>query len=54
MLEWCNSKGISLNLEESRFCKDNLKYYDFMFSEKGMKPDTQKIQEIQEIPAPEK
>ena len=46
VLEWCDSKGISLNLEKSRFCKDNLKYYGFMFSVKGMKPDPQKIQEI--------
>ena len=41
VLERCDSKGITLNLQKS------------MFSKKGMKPDPQKIQEIWEMPAPE-
>ena len=41
VLEWCDSKGITLNLQKS------------MFSKKGMKSDPQKIQEIWEMPAPE-
>ena len=51
VLERCDSKGITLNSEKSIFCKDNLKYYGFMLSKKGMKPDPQKIQEIRELPA---
>ena len=42
-----------LNLEKSVFRKNNLKYYGFMFSEEGMKPEPGKIQKIQETPAPE-
>ena len=38
-LERCDSKGITLNMQKRVFCKNNLKYYGFMFSEKGMKPD---------------
>ena len=47
VLERYESKDITLNLEKSVFCKNNLKYYGFMFSKKGMKPDPEKIQEIQ-------
>ena len=54
VLERCDSKGMTLNLQKSVFCENNLKYYGFMFSEKGMKPDPQKIQDIQEMLAPEK
>ena len=53
VLERCDSKSITLNLQKSIFCKNNLKYYGFMFSEKGMKPDPQKSQEMREMPAPE-
>ena len=52
-LERCVSKGITLNLQKRVFCKNNLKYYGFMFSEKGMNPDPQKIQEIREMSTPE-
>ena len=53
VLERCDSKGITPNLQKSVICKNNLKYYDFMFSEKVMKPDLEKIQEIREMPASE-
>ena len=53
VLERYKSKGTTLNLEKSVFFKNNLKYYSFMFSKKGMKPDTGKVKEIQETPTPE-
>ena len=52
VLERFDYKGITLNLEKSVFCKNILKYYGFMFSEKGMKPDPEKIEEIRETPVP--
>ena len=53
VLERYKSKGTTLNLEKSVFFKNNLKYYSFMFSKKGMKPDPGKVKEIQETPTPE-
>ena len=40
VLERCESKDTTLNLEKSVFCKNNVKCYDFMFSEKryGTRP----------------
>ena len=52
LLKWCESKDITPNLQKRVFCKNNLKCYDFMFSE-GMKPGPEKKQEIQETPAAE-
>ena len=52
VLKWCESKDITPNLQKSVFCKNNLKCYDFMFSE-GMKPGPEKKQEIRETPAAE-
>ena len=53
VLESCKSRGITLNLEKSVFFKNNLKYYGFMFSKKGVTADPQKIQEIRVTPSPE-
>ena len=53
VLESCKSRGITLNLEKSVFFKNNLKYYGFMFSKKGVTADPQKIQEIRVTPASE-
>ena len=47
-LERCDSKSITLNLEKNVFCKSNLKYYGFMFIDKGTKTEPEKIQEIRE------
>ena len=52
VLESCKSRGITLNLEKSVFFKNNLKYYGFMFSKKGVTADPQEIQEIRVTPAP--
>lgn len=41
----------ALFLEKREFCKNNLKYYSFMFSNRGTKPDPEKKHEIQEAPA---
>ena len=42
VLERRDSKNTTLNLEKSVFCKNNLKYYGFKFSEKDMVPDPEK------------
>ena len=52
--ERCESKNVTLNLEKSSFYKNNLKCYGFMFSKEGIKTGPEKIQEIQEAPAPER
>ena len=46
VLERCESKGITFDLEKNFFCRNNLKYYGFMFSKKGVKPDPEEKQEI--------
>ena len=53
VLQRCDFKNINLNLQKSVFCKSRLKYYDFIFSEKVMKPHPENIQEIRETSAPE-
>ena len=49
----CEDQVITLNLEKSVFCKSNLRYYGFNFSENGMQPDPKKVEEIKNTPQPE-
>ena len=50
VLERCESKGTTPDLEKNIFSEKNLMYYGFMFSEKAMKTDPEMIQETREIP----
>lgn len=53
LIKRCEEKGITLNLQKCIFSQQSLKFFGFVFSEKGMHPDPQKLDEIKQIPEPE-
>ena len=55
VLEQFNSSELTLNKEKCSFNKnslDSLSFFGFMFSDKGISPDPQKVQAIHDAPPP--
>ena len=53
LLQCFEEKGLTLNLSKCLFSQRTLKFFGFVFSEKGMHPDPQKLDEIKHMPEPE-
>ena len=46
-------KGLTLNLEKCLFSLNKLKFFGFVFSDQGMHPDPEKLDQIKNMAAPE-
>ena len=53
LLQRFEEKGLTLNLSKCLFSQKYLKFFGFVFSEQGMHPDPQKLEEIKDMPEPE-
>ena len=53
VLERCGEKGVTLNLKKCVFSKENLKFFGYIFSKDGMKPNFDKVEEIKNTSTPE-
>ncbi|KAK2716831.1 hypothetical protein QYM36_007097 [Artemia franciscana] len=53
VLRRARKKGIRFNSEKCEFSKDKVKYFGYIISRDGIKPDPEKIRAIQDMPSPQ-
>ena len=53
VLQRLAEKGLTLNLNKCIFSKENLNFFGYLFSSQGVKPNPQKVAEIEKTPGPE-